>query len=118
MSSLWRLMKVNRKRVRRAFPDDAVNRVDQRLHLLLRQAERGILALNAAEHLVEGLRELAQFVAPAAHDRAHRVVLFLTDNFRGPGQLEHRPVIVRPSRPESNNASKMDASVTPATIFS
>ena len=74
--------------IRRALPDDAINRVDQRFHFLLREAERGILALNAAEHLVEGLRKPPQFVAPAAHDGAHRVVLLLTDNLGGPRQLE------------------------------
>ena len=35
------------ERIWRAFPDDAIDRVNQCLHLLLREAERGILILNA-----------------------------------------------------------------------
>ena len=116
MSSLWRLTKVNRDSVRRAFPDDAVNRVNQRLHFLLRKVERGILALNAAEHLVEGLREPAQFVAPAAHGRAHRVVLFLTDNSGGPCQLEDGIGNLRgPAGWKGTAARPMDTTIMPTT---
>ena len=86
------------ERGRVAFPDDAVNGIDQRLHFLLREAERDILALDAVQHLVERLREPAQFIAPAGDHRAHRVIFLLADNLRGPRQLHDR-MSDRPPQP-------------------
>ena len=76
--------------VRIAGPDDAVNGIDERLHPLLREADGGVLLLDAAQHFVEGFRELTEFVAAVADFRAQGIVFSVADDFSGPGQAQHR----------------------------
>lgn len=76
------------KVVGRAFPDDPVNGVDERFDLLLRERDRLILTLDAAEHLVEGSRQDAQLHGGFLNG-AHRVVVVVRDRLRRPGQAQN-----------------------------